>query len=149
MCQLCLAGSVLVNACMGEPSASDIVQDLTAVVFHWKCPISPNWAHSSDGWSNMQQSMNCEWATYNTVRHMLIINSANLSDGIWQRKKLIPFIYLDPLLETSLKVINLILGNFKFKAKCKKSNQLNEMFVISVIGKAAIKKSRGKIQCPD
>ena len=39
--------------------------------------------------------MNCEWATHDMVRHMLIINSANLSDGIWQRKKLVPFIYVE------------------------------------------------------
>jgi hypothetical protein len=80
---------------------------------------------------------------------MLIVNSADLSDGIWQRKKLVPFILFDPPLETSLKVINLILGNFKFETKHKKLNQLNEMFVISFIDKPAIKKSRGEIQRPD
>jgi hypothetical protein len=73
----------------------------------------------------------------------------DLSDGIWQREKLVPFILLNPLLETSLEIINLILGNFKFETKCKKSNQLNEIFVISFIDKPAIKKSRGKIQRPD
>ena len=93
--------------------------------------------------------MNCDWATCDMARHMLIVDSANLSDGIWQRRKLVPFIYLDPLLETFLKIINLVLGNFKFKAKCKKLNQLNEKFVILFIGKLAIKKSRGKIQHPD
>ena len=46
-------------------------------------------------------------------------------------------------------IINLILGNFKFETKCKKSNQLNKMFVILFISKPAIKKSRGKIQHPD
>jgi hypothetical protein len=80
---------------------------------------------------------------------MLVVNSADLSDGIWQREKLVPFILLGPLLGTSLEVINLILGNFKFETKCKKSNQLNKMFVILFIDKPAIKKSRGKIQHPD
>src|ERR1700682_4735353 len=126
-----MGGNILIDARIGELSASDVAQDLTTVVFHQKCPISPNWAHSSDGWSNMQQSMNCEWATCGMAWHMLIVNSADLLDGIRQRKKLIPFILLDPLLETSLEVINLILGNFEFKTKCKKLNQLNKVFVIS------------------
>jgi hypothetical protein len=93
--------------------------------------------------------MNCEWATHDMARQMLIANSADLSDGIWQRKKLVLFILLDPLLKTSLEVIDLILGNFKFKTKGKKSNQLNKMFVILFIDKLAIKKSRSKIKCPD
>ena len=149
MCQLCVGGNILVDACIGELSASDVAQDLTTVAFHRKCPIGPNWAHSPDGRSNMQQSMNCEQATCDTAWHMLIVNSADLLNGIWQRKKLILFILLDPLLETSLKVINLILGNFEFETKCKKLNQLNEAFVILFIDKPAIKKSRGKIQRPD
>jgi hypothetical protein len=53
MCQLCSGGNILVDACVGEPSAFDVVQDLTTVVFHQKCPINPNWAHSSDGQGNM------------------------------------------------------------------------------------------------
>jgi hypothetical protein len=149
VCQLHVGGNILVDARIGELSASDVVQDLTAVAFHQKCPISPNWAHSPDGWSNMQQSMNCEWASCNTAQHMLIVNSVDLLNGIWQRKKLIPFILLDPLLETSLKVINLSLGNFDFKTKRKKLNQLNEVFVILFIDKPAIKKSRGEIHCPN
>ena len=85
VCQLRMGGNILVDARIGEPSASDVAQNLTTVAFHRKCPISPNWAHSSDGRSNMQQSMNCEWATCDTARHMLIVNSADLSDGVWQR----------------------------------------------------------------
>ena len=80
---------------------------------------------------------------------MLIVNSANLSDGVWQRKKLILFILLNPLLETSLKVIDLILGNFEFETKCKKLNQLNEVLVILLIDKLGVEKSRGKICHPD
>jgi hypothetical protein len=53
VCQLCSEGNILVDACIGELSASDVVQDLTTVAFHEKCPISPNWAHSSDGQSNI------------------------------------------------------------------------------------------------
>ena len=85
VCQLRTGGNILVDARVGELLASDVVQNLTTVAFHWKCPISPNWAHSSDGRSNMQQSMNCEGATCDTARHMLIVNSADLSDGVWQR----------------------------------------------------------------
>ena len=46
--------NILVDACIRELSALDMVQDITTMLFHWECPIGPDRAHCSDSGGNVQ-----------------------------------------------------------------------------------------------
>ena len=61
--RLCTGGSIFVNARVGKPSAPDIMEDVTTMVLHWKCPVSPDWTHSLDSWRNVQQCMDGDGTT--------------------------------------------------------------------------------------
>jgi hypothetical protein len=65
--------NISVDAQVGKPSTSDVAKNVATIVFHWECPIGPDQAHSSDGWSNMQQCMNSERADRNAIRIILTI----------------------------------------------------------------------------
>jgi acyl carrier protein phosphodiesterase len=60
VCQLRTGGNILVDVCIGEPSASYVTEDVTTIALHRKCPISPDWTHSFDSRRNMQQCMDGE-----------------------------------------------------------------------------------------
>jgi hypothetical protein len=51
--KLCLRNDILVDSCIGKLSALNVTSNFTAILFHWKGPISPDWTHHPDSWGNM------------------------------------------------------------------------------------------------
>jgi hypothetical protein len=45
--KLCLRNDILVDSCIGKPSALNVTSNFTAIPFHW---ISPDWTHHPDSW---------------------------------------------------------------------------------------------------
>ena len=53
MGELCSGGDILVDSCIGKPSALNITSNISTIPFHWEGPVSPDWAHCPDSWGNM------------------------------------------------------------------------------------------------
>ena len=53
MGELGLGGNILVDSCIGKPSALNIMSNISTIPFHWEGPISPDWTHCPDSWGNM------------------------------------------------------------------------------------------------
>jgi hypothetical protein len=53
MGELCLRSNILVDSCVGEPSALNVTSNISTISFHWEGPISPDWTHYPDSWGNM------------------------------------------------------------------------------------------------
>ena len=51
--KLCLGGNILVDSCIGKPSALGVMSNFSTIPFHWKGPISPDRTHCPDSWGNM------------------------------------------------------------------------------------------------
>jgi hypothetical protein len=51
--KLCLGGNILVDSCIGKPSALDVTSNFSTILFHQKGPISLDWTHFPDSWDNM------------------------------------------------------------------------------------------------
>ena len=57
---MCMSSNIMINALICVVSALDISQDITTMMFHRKCPISPYQTDSFDTQSNVKQCMNCD-----------------------------------------------------------------------------------------
>jgi len=64
-------------------------------------------------------------------------------------EKQLPFIFLYPLLETSLEIVNLFGCDFEIKANHKKLDQKHKVLIISLVYEPAFKKHGCEIQRPD
>jgi len=73
VCQLCIGGNILVNVCIGKPSAPDVTENVATMALHWKCPISPDWTHSPDSQHNVKQCMDGDGTTSYTQWIILVI----------------------------------------------------------------------------
>jgi hypothetical protein len=71
--QLCARGNILVDVCIGKLSALDVMEDVTTMVLHQKCPISPDWTHSPDTWGNVKQCMDSDGTTGYVQWIMLVV----------------------------------------------------------------------------
>ena len=61
----------------------------------------------------------------------------------------LPFIILNPFLETSLELLNLCLGNLKLHADVEEVNKVDKVVIVLWLLEPVSQEDWGKVQCPE
>jgi hypothetical protein len=68
-----MGGDILVDVCIGKPSAPDVTEDVTTMALYQKSLVSPDWTHSPDSWCNVKQRMDGDGTTSYAQQIMLVV----------------------------------------------------------------------------